>query len=405
MPGITGQGTTFNLPNYVGELFAATPEDTPFLSAIGGLTGGRPTNSVVFSWSGYDLRDPSKTRQRLEGADAPTAEARTRYTAHNVLEIHQEAVETSYTKQAASGQFSSTGSAHTGAVSLPGANPVMDEHSWQLQQAIKQKARDVEVAFLNGTFQNPADNATVRRTRGLIPATTTNVSDQGTLVGDGASTIATNGTVTETSHGLSVGDPVVPRGLGTGAIGVLNEDHIYYVKTAPDANTFTLAATPAGATITFAATGTADFYEPAQATETMVLDLMQTCYENGGLMESETATVMVGPGMKRRLTAIFITGKSYQEMTRNVGGVNLQTFETDFGRLNIMLNRHMPSGVIQVASMEECAPRFLEIPGKGHFFVEPLAKTGAAEKDQLYGEIGLEYGNERKHAKLIGVKA
>jgi hypothetical protein len=33
-------GTTFNLPNFVGELFELTPADTPFLSAIGGLTGG-----------------------------------------------------------------------------------------------------------------------------------------------------------------------------------------------------------------------------------------------------------------------------------------------------------------------------------------------------------------------------
>jgi len=40
MAGITGQGTTYNLPNYVGELFAVSPEDTPFLSSIGGLTGG-----------------------------------------------------------------------------------------------------------------------------------------------------------------------------------------------------------------------------------------------------------------------------------------------------------------------------------------------------------------------------
>lgn len=31
MPGITGLGTTYNLPNYVGELFAVSTEDTPLL--------------------------------------------------------------------------------------------------------------------------------------------------------------------------------------------------------------------------------------------------------------------------------------------------------------------------------------------------------------------------------------
>ena len=48
MPGITGQGNTYNLPNYVGELFAASREDTPLLSAIGGLTGGIATTSTLF---------------------------------------------------------------------------------------------------------------------------------------------------------------------------------------------------------------------------------------------------------------------------------------------------------------------------------------------------------------------
>ena len=57
MAGITGLGTTYNLPNYVGELFAASPEDTPLLSAIGGLTGGESVGSTIFEWQGYDLRD------------------------------------------------------------------------------------------------------------------------------------------------------------------------------------------------------------------------------------------------------------------------------------------------------------------------------------------------------------
>src|SRR5687768_18598782 len=110
MAGITGQGDTFDLPNYVGELFAVTPEDTPFLSAIGGLTGGESADATLFQWQGYDLRDASASRQRLEGADAPTAEARVRFNVTNVVEIHQEALELSYTKLASTGQFASTGS-------------------------------------------------------------------------------------------------------------------------------------------------------------------------------------------------------------------------------------------------------------------------------------------------------
>jgi hypothetical protein len=314
MAGITGQGTTFNLPNYVGELFAVTPTDTPFLSAIGGLTGGKRANGILHQWSGYDLRDADHTRQRTEGADAPTAEARVRFNVNNVLEIHQEAVDISYTKQAAVGQFASTGSAHTGAVGISGANAVADEYGWQVAQALTQIARDLEASFIKGTFNNPSTNATARR----IQATTTNVM-----------------------HG------------GGGAL-----------------------------------------------TEDLVLDLLQKVWENGGIMVSETATLMCNAFQKRQLTEIFITSKNYQELSRNVAGVSLTTFETDFGRLNIMLNRHMPTDEIQVVSLEECAPVILEIPGKGFLFQEDLAKTGSSDKTQIYGEIGLEYGNEKKHGRI-----
>ncbi|MDT0305070.1 SU10 major capsid protein [Streptomonospora wellingtoniae] len=325
MPGITGMGTTFNLPNYVGELFAVTPEDTPFLSAIGGLTGGRPAEATIFTWSGYDLRDAATDRQRLEGADAPSGEGRSRFRVSNVVEIHQETVNTSYTKQAATGQFSGTGSNHPHAAGLSGMNAVADEHSWQIAQALKQIARDVEATFIAGTFQEPADNATARKTRGLMAAITTNAVD------------ANNGTADQP----------------------LDED--------------------------------------------MILGLMQSVWENGGISESETATVMANAWQKRQLTRIFVTDKNYQEQTRNVGGVNLQTIETDFGRLNIMLNRYMPASELSVVSLEQCAPRFLPIPGKGFLFQEQLAKVGASDRTQIYGEVGLEYGNEKAHGKIINL--
>lgn len=317
MPGITGMGTTYNLPNYVGELFAASREDTPLLSAIGGLTGGRATKATSFEWQGYDLRDPDDTRQRLEGADAPDGEARTRYKASNVVEIHQEAVNLSYTKQGATGQLNTDG-AQT--VDIGGTIVPADELSWQISQQLKQIARDVEYSFIKGTYANPDDNASPRRTRGLLEAITTNVME-----------------TTHTAKTLTADD---------------------------------------------------------------VLDLAQMAWDNGGIRESETRTIVVNSDLKRALTRCFVTDAGYKEETRNVGGVNLQTIETDFGRFNIMLDAYMPKDKLLVLSLEQLAPRFLEIPGKGHFFVEPLAKTGASDKVQIYGEIGLEYGDQKAHALL-----
>lgn len=322
MAGITGQGTTFNLPNFTGELFGLTPSDTPLLSSIGGLTGGEEVTSTVFTWETYDLRDASATRQRLEGADAPTAEARVRATVRNVVEVHQEALDVSYTKQAATGQVAASGSNHPHAGSSPGTNPVQDEVDWQLAQHIKSIARDVEYTFINGTFNEPANNSTARRTKGLVEAISTNV-------------VNANDTPLE---------------------------------------------------------------------KVDILDAIQKAWDNGGLQEDETRTVMLGSTQKRALTDEFINATDgYRFETRNIAGVNVQSIETDFGRLNVMLNRHVPSDTVLILSLEQLAPKFLRIPEKGHFFVEPLAKTGATSKFQIYGEIGLKYGNERTHAKIYNL--
>lgn len=322
MAGITGQATAFNVPNYVGELFATSPQDTPFLSSIGGLTGGEQTNTTLFQWQGYDLRAADDTRQRVEGANAPTAESRVRFNVVNVCEIHQEALEVSYTKLAATGQYASTGSGNPNSVGISGSNPVANELDWQTQQHLIQIARDVEKSFLTGVLANPSTNATPRKTNGILNAVTTNV--------------ITNATA-------------------------------------------------------------------AALTEKMVLDLLQKVWESGGIQVSDTATLMCNAAQKRALTTIFITNKNFQETSRTVGGVRVQTIETDFGTLNIMLNRYMPVDQLAVVSLEQCAPVFMNIPGKGFLFVESLAKQGAAERFQIYGEIGLKYGNEKAHGKITGL--
>lgn len=317
MPGITGMATTYNCPNFVGELFAASPDDTPFLSAIGGLTGGESVTSAIYTWQSEDRRKGAADRQRTEGADAPEATGSARAQAHNLVEIHQEKVEVSYTKLAAVGQVSPA----TPAATPLGSQPVQDELTYQIQAALRSIADDVELSFLTGSYQLPSDNTTPRKTRGLVEAITTNAVDA--------------------------------------------------------------SAQP--------------------LTEELVLDLMQKVWESGGISVGETRTVIVGAAAKRALTKIFIKDKGYREAERNVGGVDLQTFECDFGRCNIMLDRYAPAKSLIVTSLDECKPAFLAIPGKGHFFAEPLAKTGARDAVQLYGEIGLIYGNERHHGKLINL--
>jgi hypothetical protein len=96
MATVSGQGTTYNLPNYHGQLYAVTPTETPFLAAIGGLSGGKRTKSVEFEWQTVDRRSSTTNNVVVEGNPAPTGTARSRSNVSNVVEIHQSAVEVSY---------------------------------------------------------------------------------------------------------------------------------------------------------------------------------------------------------------------------------------------------------------------------------------------------------------------
>lgn len=394
MAGISALGTNYNLPNYTGILHALTPADTPLFSAIGGLTGGRQTTSTEFEWQTYDLRDASQPAI-VEGADAPTLTGRVRANVTNVVQIHQSAVGVAYSKAAAVGLKSGTNNDM--------ANPVRSELDWQIEQELKAMVRDVNYSFWQGSYQKPSDNNTGRKTRGLLAAITTNahIADE-TLVGNGDSVWeADDEVITETSHGLAVGDRV-RIAIDSGATGATAG--YYWVKTVPSSSTFTVSATKGGTTTAISADGVVDVYKTTALTIDKLNTLMQSVWDNGGMTESQTATIAVNSGLKVELSALYANayGK-FQETSRNIGGVDLTTIVTDFGILNVMLDRFVPQGTLAVVSLEQLAPVYLEVPDKGHFFAEELAKTGATDRTQLYGEVGLEYGNQAAHGKLEGL--
>jgi len=394
MAGITALGTTYNLPNYTSILHLLTPADTPFFSAIGGLTGGRQTTDTEFEWGTYDLRTAGQNVS-LEGQDAPADQNRVRGTAKNVTQIHHETVGVSYTKRAATGRLA--GLATAGA-----SNPVVDELDWQTELMLKQMIRDVEWSFINGVYQLPSDNTTARKTRGLLTAITSNAVSVGVASQTGTAAASTD-LITLTAHGLTDGDTV--RFSNVGAATPLSTATVYYVVSS-SANTFKVATTKGGTAVDITADGTVIWNEGAALTKDALDGLLQLAYDNGGLMESETRTLIVGSAQKLAVTKAYTSaGYVIKNVEGNVGGVVVDRIDSDFGTLNIMLDRHMPADTIAAVSLEDCRPVYLEIPGKGHFFEEPLAKTGAKDRNQLYGEVGLDYGNQMKHAKMTGLKA
>ena len=322
-PSTVAPATTFELPNFVGELFSLVPTQTPLLSMSGGLTGGKSVNTKEFTWQVEDNVAAAINNTALEGAD-PVPSTIIRQEVKNVLEIHQEGVSISYTKQAAVGQLGAGGDAlgdnagySIDAANILGNQPVTSEISHQLALKISKVARDVELSFLSGVYAYPVDNATERQTQGVLTAIDTHDT-----------TFATD------------------------------------IRTS-------LNALLAG------------MYE----TEFAVAPLIQPVLFMNGTT-------------KTQLSIEDTNNLGLADRSRTIGGVNVETIVTDFGTFGVVLDRYMPVDEIALLDLAVIAPCFLPIPGKGHFFTEPLAKTGAFDIFQLYGEIGIEYGPEQYHGLI-----
>lgn len=169
--------TKANVQSLLGELFQSGKRPNTFLRLIGGIQGNvMESASREFPVAVlYNLRNPSQA-VALEGANAPAATTRTLTQATNVVEIHQEAVSITYLAQ--------SDKTVSGVVPIPQAKangPVQNPRSeaFQVQTTLDTISQDLNWAFLNGTYQNPADpSGTTLKTRGILTAITTNVVDQ-----------------------------------------------------------------------------------------------------------------------------------------------------------------------------------------------------------------------------------
>lgn len=393
MPTVAGLGLTFNLPNYTSEVLTVTPSDTPFLAAIGGLNEqGEVVLSTEFEGQTQDLGTPAQPDGILEGADAPALSEHARGTWKNVVQIFQYAFGVSYTRQAATQLLAGLASGQT--------NPVTDEIAYQSRLKLTDASRDLNYTFINGVYQLPTDNTTGRKTRGLYAAMTTNaLSNLGTAIAGVAGAAATDA-FTSNGHGLENGQQVRLTAIAGGLAGITAG--VYWVRD-KTANTFKLAATETGAAIDVTADGTCTVQLLTPLTAVRVLDMVQTVWDNHGINSAAEPTLMCNARIKRALTKLFITDKNYQEASRNVAGVSVTRIETDFGPLNLMIERANPTNTLGFVHLGLCKPAYLMVPGKGFLFVEELALTGASRKFQLYGEAGLWHGPERAHAKLSDV--
>lgn len=88
---------------------------------------------------------------------------------------------------------------------------------------------------------------------------------------------------------------------------------------------------------------------------------------------------------------------------RDVNGIALSSVVTPIGVVYLYLGEFLPEGTAMLLNLDVIAPVYQPVPGKGNFFLEPLAKVGAGEKYQLFGQIGLDHGPEWYHGKWTGI--
>jgi len=89
--------------------------------------------------------------------------------------------------------------------------------------------------------------------------------------------------------------------------------------------------------------------------------------------------------------------------SRYTGGLAIDSIVTHFGTFPLRMSRTLPDSVLLVVDTALCRPVEQITPGKGNFFYEELARTGAGIQGQIFGQIGLDYGAEWQHGKLINL--
>lgn len=130
-------------------------------------------------------------------------------------------------------------------------------------------------------------------------------------------------------------------------------------------------------------------------------DLLDELFRNAAVdsFDWSNAVIFVDAYNKQKISKLY----EVMPPDRNLGGNNIESILTDFGRVSVIYEPTM-GGTLALLDMNKIVPVLRNIVGKGYgVFYEDLAKTGAAEKGQLYGEMGIDYGSEYFHAKITNL--
>ena len=151
-----------------------------------------------------------------------------------------------------------------------------------------------------------------------------------------------------------------------------------------------------GSTTNTVAAGSVDI------TRTIMDSLFKEMADNGAFSREGVFTIFCDSWNKQQLTNAY----DFVPMDRVLGGSNIQRIMTDFGDMNIIYVPRVPATTILVANMSEISLVFQPVANKPAgddlLILEMLAKTGASENWQLFGQMGIDYGSSVFHGTVTG---
>ena len=157
-----------NTPNYSGLLFNKGNTKTPFSTLIGSRR--RNTNHTEFV-TGQEFETATGSQPAISEAaslTAPDADIVTREQKTNVTQIFQESVGVSYAKESNMGTMAG--------INIAGQQPnPISELDFQVAAKMAKIGQDIEYTIINGVYQKSTGDTVANKTRGLLPAITTNV--------------------------------------------------------------------------------------------------------------------------------------------------------------------------------------------------------------------------------------
>ena len=134
----------------------------------------------------------------------------------------------------------------------------------------------------------------------------------------------------------------------------------------------------------------------------LVNDVMQKIYNSQGDISNLTLWVDT-TGLNQLNADAIKKGVKMGDPYMSRYGIQIRDLLLPLGIIRIALGEFIPSGTAFLFNFDVIGPVEQPVPGKGNFFLEELAKTGAGEKYQLFGQIGLDHGPEWFHGKITGL--